>query len=413
MKVAVAGLGKIGLPLAVQYASRGLSVAGYDIDTAKIDAINSGCSPIAGEEGLGDALKTVAGSGGLRATTTAREAVSDADVLVLIVPVGLTADREPDFAQLDAATAAIAPHLQANTLVIVETTVPVGTTRNRVGEALGRATLLAASPERVSSGRIFQDLRTYPKVIGAIDNESWESAEAFYRAALDAPSLIRVRDPETAEFVKLAEGIYRDVNIALASELARYADGAGVEANEAFAAANTQPYSHLHQPGLGVGGHCLPVYPYFLPDDGTTRLPRLARDANNAMARYGVAKLEAVAGSLRDKTVLILGLAYRANVKEAAHSSAFLLADQLAARGARAVIHDPLFSADEVRAFGLEPVGSLPVSADAIIVQAWHDAYQDLDLRAFVGCRALLDGRQAVDRASVEAAGMVYVGIGC
>jgi len=412
VKVAVVGLGKIGLPLAVQYASRGLAVIGYDIDPARVKSINSGCCPLEGEEGLEEGLSAALADARLHTTTDPKYAISDASVVVLIVPVGLTPKRDPDFTQLDAATAAIAPHLPADALVIVETTVPVGTTRSRVGVALRRTTLLAASPERVSSGRIFQDLRSYPKVIGTIDDASWEKAKAFYRAALDAPSLIRVRDPETAEFVKLAEGMYRDVNIALASELARYADSAGVDANEAFAAANTQPYSQLHQPGLGVGGHCLPVYPYFLPDDGTTRLPRLARDANDAMAQYGVAKLEAAIGPLRDKTVLILGLAYRANVKESAHSSAFLLVDAVAERGARAVLHDPLFSDEEVRAFGLEPVRSLPVPADAIIVQAWHDAYRDLDLRSFAGCLAVLDGRNALDRNAVEASGLLYVGIG-
>jgi nucleotide sugar dehydrogenase len=412
MKVAVVGLGKIGLPLAVQYASRGLSVAGYDIDAEKVDSINAGCCPIAGEEGLEEGLNAALAAGSLRATADARDAMAGADVIVLIVPIGLTPDREPDFTHLDAAARAIASHVGPEALFVVETTAPVGTTRGRVGAALGRNTLLAASPERVSSGRIFRDLRAYPKIIGPIDEASWAKADAFYRAALDAPGLIRVRDPETAEFVKLAEGIYRDANIALASELARYADSAGVDASEAFAAANTQPYSHLHQAGVGVGGHCLPVYPYFLPDDGTTHLPRLARAANDAMARYGVDKLEAAIGSLRNKMVLILGLAYRANVKESAHSSAFLIAEALAERGARALVHDPLFSDEEIRARGLEPVQSLPLPVDAIVVQAWHDAYRALDLRSFAGCRAVLDGRNALSRAAVEAAGMTYAGIG-
>ena len=303
VKVAVVGLGKIGLPLAVQYASRGLSAAGYDIDAAKVESINSGCCPIVGEEGLEEGLKAALANGRLRATTNPGEAISGAEVVVLIVPVGLTPKRAPDFTYLDMATHAIASHLGAGTLVVVESTVPVGTTRDRAGAALGRTTLLAASPERVSSGRIFRDLRTYPKIVGAINDASWAQAEVFYSAALEAPAIIRVRDLETAEFVKLAEGIYRDVNIALASELARYADSAGVNAAEAFAAANTQPYAHLHQAGVGVGGHCLPVYPYFLPQDGTTQLPRLARETNDAMADYAIEKLEAAIGSLRGATV--------------------------------------------------------------------------------------------------------------
>ena len=411
MRVAVVGLGKIGLPLAVQYASRGLEVAGYDIDAAKVESINSGCCPIVGEEGLEEGLRAALASGRLRATADAREAASSADVVVLIVPVGLTAERKPDFTQLDAATSAIALHLSGETLVVVESTVPVGTTRNRVGAALGRATLLAASPERVSSGRILRDLRAYPKIIGPIDDASWQKAAAFYSAALQAPGLIRVDDPETAEFAKIAEGVYRDVNIALASELARYADTVGVDATEAFSAANTQPYAHLHQPGVGVGGHCVPVYPYFLDERGTP-LSQLARKTNDAMAGYAVEKLEAALGSLSGVTVLILGLAYRANVKESANSSAFLIAQALAGRGARALVHDALYSNDEIRALGLEPPQTFPLSVDAIAVQAWHDVYRELDLRSFGGCRAVLDGRNALDRAAVEAAGMIYVGIG-
>ena len=294
MNVAVVGLGKIGLTLAAQYASRGLSVIGCDIDAALVESVNAGHCPFDGEEELEERLAAALRVKRLTATTDTAAAVATSDVVVLIVPVGLTSEqapggRTPDFAHLDAATADITRGLKPGTLVVVETTVPVGTTRNRVGAALANADrplLLAASPERVSSGRIFRDLRTYPKLIGAIDEASWTKAEAFYSAALEAPSLLRMRDPETAEFAKLAEGIYRDVNIALAGDLAHYADAVGVDVTEAIAAANSQPYSHLHQPGVGVGGHCLPVYPYFLPKGSGTRLPLAAREINDGMAAY-------------------------------------------------------------------------------------------------------------------------------
>jgi nucleotide sugar dehydrogenase len=415
MKVAVVGLGKIGLPLAVQYASRGLDVAGCDIDRERVDAINAGRCPIVGEEGLEAGLARAVSERKLRATTDTPAAVAESDVVVLIVPVGLTPERAPDFLQLDAATRAVGEGLRPGTLAVVESTVPVGTTRGRVGAALRERAgdvLLAASPERVSSGRIFRDLKAYPKVIGPLDERSWERAEAFYSAALEAPCLLRVANPETAEFAKIAEGVYRDVNIALASELARYADAFGIDAAEAFAAANSQPYSHLHQPGVGVGGHCVPVYPHFLQSESLTLTPA-ARAINDSMAAYGIEKLERALGSLRGATVLILGLAYRPNVKEAANSSAVLLSKELTERGARALVHDPLFSAEEIRSLGLHPAANLPPERiDALVVQAWHDAYRDLDLRSFAGCRAVLDGRNALDRGTVEAAGLRYIGIG-
>jgi len=414
VKVAVVGLGKVGLPLAVQYASRGLDVTGCDVDAAKVARINAGDCPIDGEEGLADRLRAALAAGRLRATLDTAAASAESDAVVLIVPVGLTPNKEPDFTHLDAALAAVAQGLRPGTLVLVESTVPVGTTRGRAGGALaGHDALLAASPERVQSGHIFRDLRAYPKIIGPLDDASWQRAEAFYAAALDAPCLLRVRDPETAEFIKLAEGVYRDVNIALAGELARYADALGIDVTEAIDAANSQPYAHLHQPGVGVGGHCLPVYPHFLPQDAGLSLPAAARAINDSMAGYAVERLEQAIGSLRGATVLILGLAYRPNVKEAANSSAFLLVEALRSRGARPLVHDPLFSADEVRALGLAAVDAFPPPrVDAVIVQALHDDYGALDWRAFAGCRAVLDGRNALDRAAVEAAGPRYLGIG-
>ncbi len=415
MNVCVVGLGKVGLPLAVQYASRGLTVAGCDANADRVAQINAGVCPIAGEAGLEEGLASAIAAGTLRATTDTAAAVAASDVAVIIVPVGLTDDRAPDFTNLDAAVESIRQGLRPGTLIIVETTVPVGTTRGRVGAALAGVddVRLAASPERLTTGRIFQDLTSYPKIVGALDEPSWAQAEAFYKAALEAPAIMRVPDPETAEFAKLAEGIYRDVNIALAGELARYADTVGVDVAEVIRAANSQPYAHLHQPGVGVGGHCLPVYPHFLPREAGLVLPAAARAANDAMAAYGVARLERALGSLRDATVLVLGVSYRSNVKEAAHSSALLLVEALRARGAKALVHDPLFSGDELRGLGLQPVASLPQpGVDAIIVQAWHSEYRDLDFTSFAGCRALLDGRNVLNRSAVEAAGMQYVGIG-
>jgi nucleotide sugar dehydrogenase len=412
VRVAVVGLGKVGLPLAVQYASRGLDVAGCDVDAGRVACVNAGDCPIEGEEGLEDGLRAALASSRLRATVDTPAAVSECDAVVLIVPVGLTAANDADFTHLDAAAGAVARGIRPGTLVSVECTVPVGTTRTRVGAAL-RGALLVARPERVSSGHVFRDLRTYPKIIGAVDDASWIAAEAFYSAALEAPCLLRVRDPETAEFAKIAEGVYRDVNIALANELARYADVAGVDVTEAIGAANSQPYSHLHQPGVGVGGHCVPVYPHFIPRDAQLVVPAAAREVNDSMASYGVEKLAAALGSLDGTTVLILGLAYRPGVKEAAHSPALLLADALGKRGARPLVHDPLFAPAEVRALGLEAAEELPPPRlDAVVVQAWHSDYHGIDWRSLAGCRAVLDGRNVLDRAAVESAGLRYLGMG-
>ncbi len=418
MNICVVGLGKIGIPLAVQFASKGATVVGYDVDPARVDEINAKRNPLPGEPGLDEQIPAVVADGRLRASVDAGDAVSTADVTVLIVPVDIDGQHQPDFTVLDAAVDAIAPHVQRDMLVVVETTVPVGTTRNRVGARIAAATgitpgddfALAFSPERVSSGRVLRDLATYPKIVGGIDERSTERAVAFYRAMLDA-DVTAVRDAETAEFSKLIETTYRDVNIALANEFARIADRLGVDVQQAIAAANSQPYSHVHQPGPGVGGHCIPVYPYFLADEGTELINASSR-INDHMARYAAQRLADALGTVAGATVVVLGLAYRADVKESRHSSAIALAEALGSLGATVYVHDPLYNDDEIRAHGLVPPPTWPLPCDALAVQAWHAQYAALDLASFAGLRAVLDGRAALDPASVAKAGVVYVGIG-
>jgi nucleotide sugar dehydrogenase len=297
-------------------------------------------------------------------------------------------------------------------------------TRRRLLPRLVAASGLAAdafhvafSPERVSSGSILRDLERYPKLVGGIDKASGDAAVSFYEQVLDA-EVRRMRDAETAEFAKLAESIYRDVNIALANELAMTADSLGIDYREAASGSNTQPYSHLHAPGVGVGGHCIPVYPYFLLEGGNQPLVALGRRVNDSMADYATQRLEqalreADGGELGGRTVLILGLAYRGGVKESAHSSTLLLAKALTAAGARVLVNDPLYSDAEIGARGLVPATLPPAEAvDAVVLQAAHPEYADLDYTKLKGCKVLLDGRRALERERVEAAGLRYIAIG-
>lgn len=412
--VCVMGLGKVGLPLAALMASRGLRVTGVDVDPARVAAVNEGRSPFPFETGLDDLLGEGVASGRLRATVDAAQAVAEAEVVIVIVPVALDEHERPEFASFDRAVEALVSGARDDALVLVETTVPVGVTRSRVWERLraaGKRCAVAAAPERVSSGTVLRDLRRYPKIVGGVDEASGRRAEAFYREALDVDVICLV-SAEAAELTKIAEGVYRDLNIALVNELARYADAIGVDLGEVITAANSQPYAHLHQPGVGVGGHCIPVYPRFLPaGEGGLTLPAIGRRINDAMAAYGVGRLEGLLGSLRGTTVAILGVSFRANVKEAYRSPAFALRDEIARRGGRPIAHDPYFTPDELRSLGFEPC-DVPCAADAVVVQAWHDAYRHLDFTAFPGLRAVLDGRNALDRGPIEAAGLRYAGIG-
>lgn len=422
MRVAVVGLGKIGLPLAAQFAGKGAHVIGCDVNPAVVEAVNAGVSSVSGEPGLEEAVRNAHRAGRLRATTDTTAAVRESNVIVVIVRVGIDAARRTDFSNLDAAADAIGRGLKPGSLVILECTVPVGATRQRFGTRLLEASglrpgevHLAYSPERVSSGTMFRDLSTYPKLVGGIDEASGTAAQAFYRAVLDAEVML-LPDAETAEFAKLAESVYRDVNIALANELAKIADTLGVDYRTMAAAANSQPYSHLHQPGLGVGGHCIPVYPYLLLEAGDLPLIRLSRDINDGMAEYARTRLEAAlneaGASLAGARVLILGLSYRGGVKEATLSSTLLLARELESAGARVQVHDPLFSDGEIREHGLEP-GSLPGTAvDVVILQAAHPEYRQLSPADLPGIKVFLDGRAASDRSRFEAAGVRYLAIG-
>lgn len=429
--VAVVGLGKIGLPLAVQYAQHGRRVIGCDINPQVVETINAGQSHVQEEPELATKVSRLVHKGLLSATGNTTEAVRQSDVVVVIVPVVIDAKHEVNFVGIDAATVAIGTGLQPGTLVIYETTLPVGSTARRFAQILERTAnlkadqdfFLAYSPERVSSGYIFRDLRIYPKVVGGIDERSTVAAVAFYQSVLDA-EIITMDSTDDAEFVKLIETTYRDVNIALANEFACFADAHGLNAAAAIAAANTQPYSHIHAPGVGVGGHCIPVYPHFLlagledmePYDsklGMLILPRYARRINDAMAQYAVRRIEAVIGSLANRPALILGVAYRGDVREVAFTSAKLLQDALLEQEATVYVDDPLFSKHELHALGYTPLTpDIEGKICAIILQADHQAYQSLDFSRFAGCQVVLDGRNVLSREHIKSLGMRYIAIG-
>lgn len=403
-------LGKIGLPLAVQIASKGHRVVGADVNSDVVALVNKGQAPFPGEEQLDERVRKVVEAGGLTATTDTPGAVADSDVVVVVVPLLVDDRLQPDFRRIDAATADIAEGLSPGVLVSYETTLPVHTTRQRFTQMLaersgltpGRDLFVCHSPERVSSGRVFADLRRYPKLVGGIDPDSTQRAVAFYETILDfdpRPDLARpngvwdLGSAEAAELAKLAETTYRDVNIALANEFARFADGVGVDVYRVIEAANSQPFSHLHRPGIAVGGHCIPVYPHlYLANDPAARIPAAARSVNNEMPHYAVSLLVDLVGELAGRRVVVLGAAYRGGVKETAFSGVFPTVVALQALGAIALVHDPLYDDDELGGLGLRPY-HLGEPCDAAIVQADHVGYRDLGVEDLPGIRALVDGR--------------------
>lgn len=428
-RVTVVGLGKIGLPLAAQVAAKGFRVQGVDASPRVVSLVSAGLPPFPGEPGLARALRAAVGAGLLTATTDTAAAAAGSDVVIVVVPLLTGPGGRPDFSAVDSATAAVAAGLRQGTLVSYETTLPVGTTRRRLAPALaagsglrpGPEFALCHSPERVSSGRVFADLRRYPKLVGGIDPASGARALAFYSAVLDfdeRPDLPRpngvwdLGSSEAAEFTKLAETTYRDVNIALSNEFATFASAAQLNVYAVIEAANSQPFSHIHRPGISVGGHCIPVYPrLYLTGDPGAQLPALAREVNEAVPGAMVRALAELAGGLAGQRVVILGAAYRGGVKETAFSGVFPLASELSRAGATPLVHDPLYTARELRDLDLEPY-CLGEMCDAAILHTDHAAYVTLTPADLPGIRALVDGRAITDPQVWAAVPRTVLGIG-
>jgi perosamine synthetase len=421
-RVAVIGAGKMGLPLACQLAQNGALVTACDRNPQAVDAINSGACPFEEPE-LPALLAKVVAEKKLTASTDTQAVVAKSDVVIVIVPVLLTADNSADTSVIESVAKDIGPAIRKGTMVSFETTLPVGFTR-RLAEMLQTGGLkagedfdLAFSPERVKSGLVMDRLTQNPKVVGGITAQSAKRAEEFYGQYIGAP-VINIGSLEAAEMVKLAGMVYRDVNIALANELARYAEEVGVDILPVIEAANTDGEASILTPGIGVGGHCTPVYPHFLLKDAAKRnvavnLVEAARNTNDGQPRFVVRSLARTFTDLSAVRVLILGLGFRPQVKEAQCSPAFPLRDELERLGAAVFVHDPLYSPDEVDAFGFQ-WGHVNEPFDVMILNTGHDVYRQLDFEELgrAGLRTVVDGRNFFNPDDVERRGVSYIGIG-
>ena len=405
--VGVIGLGYVGLPLAVAFAREGCDVVAVDVDARKIEAIGAGESYI--EDVPSGVLAEVLGR--IHATTRYAR-LAKADAVLVCVPTPLTRNREPDLGPLIDATRALAEVLQSDQLVILESTTYPGTTRERVaplleesGLAAGRDFHLAFSPERVDPGRTDYTLRNTPKVLGGLTEACAERAEALYGLVCD--HVVRVSSPEAAELTKLLENVFRSVNIALVNELAMLTDRMGIDIWEVVEAASTKPYGFMpFQPGPGMGGHCLPVDPFYLSwrareFDMATEFIELAGKVNQQMPYHCVAKVQRVlndAGlSVKGARIALLGVSYKPGVGDTRESPALKIITLLRDLGADVSYHDPHVAS--LSDFGLSstPLDGVLSDADlALIVTAHPSVDHDLVARR---ARLVVDLR-GVTRAS-------------
>lgn len=392
-EVCVIGLGHVGLPLACVMAGRGLSVLGVDIDEGVRSRLSQGdADHLAGE--LNGHLD--------RALSTARLRIVAAPelcpVFVLAVPTPTRNGCEPDLSSVWSAVDAIAPHLQTESLVLVESTVPVGTTEQVYARLLAARPDLAEqdgvrvahSPERILPGRIIEELTTVERVVGGVDQASTERAVAFYGRFLD--QRLWPSDARTAELCKLAENAYRDINIAFANDLSMLCDQLGLDAWEVREMANRHPRVGILRPGAGVGGHCVPVDPCFLLDlaDGAMPMVRTARAVNRSKEQWVVDRVLAAAEGMEQPRVVCLGMAYKADVADLRESPALAIVRALTKQiEGQVVVVDPVVTSppDDLEVCGLAEALQ---GADLVVALVAHQAFAGLSM-------ADLEGKVVID----------------
>jgi UDP-N-acetyl-D-glucosamine dehydrogenase len=382
MAVGVIGLGYVGLPLVVAFAEAGERVVALDVDPQKVAAVSAGESYI--EDVESERLSAVLGS--IRATRRYAD-LAQVDAVIICVPTPLTTNREPDLGPLNASASALAQVLQPGQLVVLESTTYPGTTRERLvplleesGLRVGEDLNVAFSPERVDPGRTDYTLRSTPKVLGGMTESCADRAEELYRRVCD--HVIRVSTPEAAELTKLLENIFRSVNIALVNELAILADRMGIDIWEVVDAASTKPYGFMRfEPGPGMGGHCLPVDPFYLSWRArefhmSTEFIELAGKVNEQMPYHCVERIERALNDqrkpIKGSRIGILGASYKSGVGDVRESPALRVMEMLIERGGIVSYHDDFVP--KLPELGLESVDAAEAvdGADAVVLVTAH-----------------------------------------
>ncbi len=423
-KVCVIGLGYVGLPAAGVFASKGFNIIGVDIDVNKVVTVNSGKCYIR-EPGLDVILRDVVSKGLLRATTDAIEAVKQCDAVIIAVPTPVK-EGVVDLSYLRNALEAVKKGLHKDMIVVIESTVPPGTTVGFAKPLLEESGLrveedfyLAHVPERIAPGKAIYELLHEPRIVGGVGPRSTEKALELYRRV--NPNLYPT-DATTAEFVKLIENTFRDLNIAYANLLALVAEKLEIDVYEAIRLANTHPRVNIHTPGAGVGGPCLTKDPYMLAslyrEFWGTRLIELARRINEYMPRHTV---EIVEKALRDAglsiegaKVAVLGAAYKGGVDDTRESPAKYIVKELFEKGARTVAFDPYTR----ESFGAEKADTLEDAvrdADAVVIVTDHPEFRNLDLETIANLvkhKIIVDGRRVIEPHQALKYGFRYYGIG-
>lgn len=419
--VAVYGLGKMGLPLANVFAGKGAFVIGVDIDENIVKNLNNGVNHIKEEPGLDELLKKNIENNKFSASANFADASKKADVIIILVPT-LVKKNKVDLSIVQSVAKEIAKGLHKGTIIITENTMPPGSTEELIpifegsGLKCGKDFGLAHCPERTMTGTAIRDITgQYPKITGGIDKKTTDALIGLY-SVINSKGVLPVSSIKSAETVKVFEGIYRDVNIAVANELSIICRKLDIDAKEVFEAANTQPYCNIHKPGY-VGGHCIPYYPHFVMDE-YTKLIKISRKINESTAGLmvddAVSLLKAVGKKTEDSNILVLGLTFRSGVKAFVHTPAKPVIEKLNKLKAKVYAYDPLCTAEDAEKLGAEFTESFK-GMDCVLILTDHKEFCNLDwvkIGEEMRNKVLVDGRQVADPDSLRKLGFLYKGIG-
>ena len=417
--IAIIGLGYVGLPLACLCVEKDLDVYGIDIDRNKISLIQQGISPI-NDPDLNENVKKTKGK--IKATNGFEDAVKNSSVIIVCVPTPIDNNHLPDLKPLKGACEAISKSLQNNSLVIIESTIFPGTTEEIILPILKNSNVefyLAHCPERIDPGNKRYDISNLPRVVGGVNKESSIKACEFYKKIINAP-IIELKSVKAAEATKIMENTFRDINIAFVNEMAMSFDKAGIDILEVIKGASTKPFAFMpHYPGVGVGGHCIPVDPYYLIEKAkqigfSHKFLKLARDINNNMPHYTVQLLEnqlqRLKISIKNSKIGVLGLAYKANVDDTRESPALEIIKILKAKEADVFVFDPYIKKDS----NVKDLDALLDKSDYVILVTDHKEFKNMNLDKLKenNMKVIIDGRNCLDKEKIKNLGILYHGIG-
>lgn len=427
-KVGVIGLGYVGLPLAAILASKGYRVLGCDIRQDVVLKINHGIAPI-NEKGLQELVARGVSTNRLSATSDGGEVVKHSDAIFVVVQTPIDERGKPELSALKSVCATIARNLSRGKLIVVESTLPLGATKEVIlpvlessGLKAGSDFFLAYSPERAIPTQTLDEIQSNARIIGGITQESAELAQLIYRDVTRGELFLE--DVSVVEMVKIIENTYRDVNIALANELAVLAERVGVDVTRAINLANRHPRVHLHMPGTGVGGHCIPKDPNFLIHKARElgmqlRIVQSARDVNENMPRHVLElvnkALESCGKKLSGSKIAVLGIAYKGNTDDTRGTPSKKIIETLLKLDCEVFSHDPFVTQD----FGGKFSNNLEDAvrgADVVLIATDHEEYRRLDLKKLCSVMktraAVVDGRRILEPEKVKGEGMLYFGVG-